>query len=60
MTDNEHALDEHVATPEQWETDPFGVAATIITNAVNIAISYNDAMSTYEYDTLVNVRKLVS
>lgn len=52
-------LDEMVATPEEWESDPFGVAASIIRKAVLIGISYEGAMSDHEYHILLKAKELV-
>jgi hypothetical protein len=45
-------LDETVATPEEWESDPFGVASLIIREACERALSYEGAMNGTEQNML--------
>lgn len=49
-------LDETVATPEEWETDPFGTAMSIVREACTIALSYEGAMSNDEFAVLLQMK----
>lgn len=53
-------LDETVATPEEWETDPFGVAAAIIREACDMAVDFKGAMNITEAYILADIRIKVS
>jgi hypothetical protein len=53
-----------LASPEQWETDPFGCAAAIIRAAADIGMSYCTPelcpMSDGEYQLLMKTRRQYS
>lgn len=51
--------DETIATSEEWEADPFGVAANLISQAAKAGLSFEGAMNDVEADTLNMILRLI-